>query len=410
MKRWIKNTRTVALCLIPIGLVTAFSNSWSNKIPISCVGSSGVKPFVESLSKEYMKANKKVDITVEAGGSGFGIQQISQGFANIGNASKDPYSAVYGKDDKGTDGFRSQWEKNKIKTITIGWEAICMVYIPPKELNLNPDELNNILVVNNSNVCNLMRIFSGINSNVTDATLGNFYNDQADLTPSQQQLLMNTSIIPYVRAGGSLTSGTASSFVGGTHLNFNEKNDLTVAQQNAFDSGYYGTKFGLVQTDEANSRAWDIFAKNNKPGQIVYLSSGFVKQNLDLIKSKGYGIMAYDGSETQTNPTSFDVNFIDSHDGYNWFRPLNLMIPVTNNESFTTEMNFIKTLLSDEYKNKLIEIGAKYLNTEEIEQIFPNDISGIWKSDYQLAKEKEADWNWPKDYNFAPIPSGISDN
>jgi hypothetical protein len=53
------------------------------------------------------------------------------------------------------------------------------------------------------------------------------------------------------------------------------------------------------------------------------------------------------------------------------------MIPVTNNESFTTEMNFIKTLLSDEYKNKLIEIGAKYLNTEEIEQIFPNDISGI---------------------------------
>jgi phosphate transport system substrate-binding protein len=87
-------------------LVAAFSNSWSNKTPISCVGSSTVKPFIEDLSKIYMQANPNVDITVEAGGSGFGIQQIAQGFANIGNASKDPYSTVKGKDAKGTGGFR----------------------------------------------------------------------------------------------------------------------------------------------------------------------------------------------------------------------------------------------------------------------------------------------------------------
>jgi phosphate transport system substrate-binding protein len=88
-------------------LVAAFSNSWSNKIPISCVGSSGVKPFIETLSKDYMATNKKVDITVEAGGSGFGIQQVAQGFANIGNASKDPYKAVHGNAE-GTDGFRAE--------------------------------------------------------------------------------------------------------------------------------------------------------------------------------------------------------------------------------------------------------------------------------------------------------------
>ena len=38
-----------------------------------------------------------------------------------------------------------------------------MVYIPPQGLNLNQDELNQILVVNNKNIYELMRVFSGIN-------------------------------------------------------------------------------------------------------------------------------------------------------------------------------------------------------------------------------------------------------
>jgi ABC-type phosphate transport system substrate-binding protein len=37
---------------------------------------------------------KNDDITVEAGGSGFGIEQIADGLTNIGNASKDPYETV----------------------------------------------------------------------------------------------------------------------------------------------------------------------------------------------------------------------------------------------------------------------------------------------------------------------------
>jgi ABC-type phosphate transport system substrate-binding protein len=49
-------------------------------------------PFVQSLAKTY--DTKSTDITVEAGGSGFGIQQVAKGFADIGDASKNPYSAV----------------------------------------------------------------------------------------------------------------------------------------------------------------------------------------------------------------------------------------------------------------------------------------------------------------------------
>jgi ABC-type phosphate transport system substrate-binding protein len=51
------------------------------------------------------EAGKNVDITVDAGGSGFGIQQVADGFANIGDASKDPYSAVQ---KLGSEGFRDQ--------------------------------------------------------------------------------------------------------------------------------------------------------------------------------------------------------------------------------------------------------------------------------------------------------------
>jgi ABC-type phosphate transport system substrate-binding protein len=52
-----------------------------------------------------MDENKNVDITVEAGGSGFGIEQVAKGYANIGDASKDPYSAVQ---PSGENGFRQQ--------------------------------------------------------------------------------------------------------------------------------------------------------------------------------------------------------------------------------------------------------------------------------------------------------------
>jgi hypothetical protein len=67
--------------------------------------------------------------------------------------------------------------------------------------------------------------------------------------------LKDTSIIPYVRAGGSLTSGTAASFINGTHFDDDPYQSLNDNQKSAFDSGQYGVSFGIQQTDEANSRA-----------------------------------------------------------------------------------------------------------------------------------------------------------
>jgi ABC-type phosphate transport system substrate-binding protein len=53
-----------------------------------------------------------------------------------------------------------------------------------------------------------------------------------------------------------------------------------------------------------------MFKKSNNPGQIVYLSSGFVSQNLPLIEKNGYGIMAY-------NSQQYEISKVDTASGYN---------------------------------------------------------------------------------------------
>ena len=93
MKKWLKISLYTLVGATAVGFVCAFAVPWSHSTIISCVGSSGVKPFVEEYAKTYSKTNN-VDINVDAGGSGFGISQIANNFTNIGCASKNPFEAV----------------------------------------------------------------------------------------------------------------------------------------------------------------------------------------------------------------------------------------------------------------------------------------------------------------------------
>ena len=127
MKKWLKVSLYSLAGMVAVGFVCAFIVPWSHSTIISCVGSSGVKPFVEEYAVTYSKTNK-VDINVDAGGSGFGISQVANNFTNIGCASKNPFEAV-------KDTYRKGWTTNKIKTVTIGWEGICILYIPPKGIS-----------------------------------------------------------------------------------------------------------------------------------------------------------------------------------------------------------------------------------------------------------------------------------
>ena len=92
MKKVAKVSWISLCCLCPIVLVTSFATNWKQQANISCVGSSGVKPFIELVSSNY--SNHPFDITVEAGGSGFGIEELVNDHCNIGTTSTNPYVLV----------------------------------------------------------------------------------------------------------------------------------------------------------------------------------------------------------------------------------------------------------------------------------------------------------------------------
>ena len=53
---------------------------------ITAAGSSALKPLVDETSQKFIEKNPNVSITVDAGGSGEGLKQVSEGTVTIGNS------------------------------------------------------------------------------------------------------------------------------------------------------------------------------------------------------------------------------------------------------------------------------------------------------------------------------------
>lgn len=98
---------------------------------IVAVGSSAMQPLVEAAAEEFRKQNPKLQITVQGGGSGQGLTQISQGSVEIGN------SDVFAED-------------KKIDPTNLKDNKICIVGMGPvcnKDVtvdNLSKDQLKGI--------------------------------------------------------------------------------------------------------------------------------------------------------------------------------------------------------------------------------------------------------------------------
>ncbi|MCH4172117.1 MAG: phosphate ABC transporter substrate-binding protein PstS family protein [Lactobacillus sp.] len=69
----------------------------SGSAKITVVGSTALQPLVEQASTQYQQDNSQVQITVQGGGSGAGLSQVSEGSVSVGN------SDIFAEDQNGID-------------------------------------------------------------------------------------------------------------------------------------------------------------------------------------------------------------------------------------------------------------------------------------------------------------------
>lgn len=291
-----------------------FSSQWTSTNVITMGGSSAVFPLATNLGKTFFNSNANLynaDVNVVAGGSGKGISYAASLTKNIGNASKNPYDDV----NNPAKNLLTDWTNNNIKTMTIAWDAIAIVYKPA---NISDPTI----VLDTSNIVNLYNIIRG-EQLYPLSTLG-----------------LNESgyFYPYARSGGADASGTATSFLEQSDLVDYKTLDPTLFS--ALKSGSYGGN--THTTNESNLETWNQIKSDNKVGTITYLSLGFVKSNQSEIENSGFKVAFYKNpiDNLLYNPLNAEI----SSKGYSWFSPLNCMFSTTKNPNYVYD--FIWWLLT----------------------------------------------------------------
>ncbi|PAK21420.1 hypothetical protein CJJ23_02100 [Mycoplasmopsis agassizii] len=356
-----KNKLKLLFMLTPVALfsLTILAVSCIPQNVIDAKGSSSVLPFMAALRRAYQNYDKEAEINIQAGGSGLGIALIAENGTTLGNASKSPASAVRGTS------LESHWKENRIKTITLGKDGIVLLMKLPS--NLNADDFS----INKDNINNLYTAFAGNE----DVKLSNFYNkdDQQNL-----DLLNNINLIPFARSGGANSSGTAEAFL--KDSNIKPKESLSSSVKTILTSGDYGLKTKI--TAEANAEAYNRFKiEGNENGSVIYLSAGYVLNNLEQIKNDGFTLINYfQNSKSEINNNTVSATLENIEKGtYKWVRPFNTMISLKHAAEGTKnfiDYIFFNGVFNSQNKelvnNVFNELGVVELSLEEKITMFKN--------------------------------------
>lgn len=341
MNKYVKYISLSILVAIPIGFIVGFSRAWNSPPSITASGSTAVQPLLTSLGNYYNDA----DVTVQPGGSSLGLKVAADGSKSLGNASKNPYNSV-GSSTVEKNGFTwEMWRDNGLKTVTIAWDGIAIVY--------KPDSLSNpTLQINQDNILMIYETFAGIKQyKLQDLFINQINQSNSNKTMFSSSNYQNSNIIkPYARTGGSNASGTATSFAKESGFKpTNSQIDRWNQAQEILKSGNYGNN--VATTNESNVESWNRFTIENLPGSMIYLSLGFVSTNRSLIEKKGYKIAEYYNPVYSLNniPTIASTSNV-TNKTYGWYSPLNTIIATKLSNDLIKD--FVWWLYSDENVNR----------------------------------------------------------
>ena len=76
----------LAVTVVAGGFAGCSSNTATVSGTVTLAGSTALQPLADQAGKNYTTKNPSVTVTVQGGGSGTGLTQVSQGTVNIGNS------------------------------------------------------------------------------------------------------------------------------------------------------------------------------------------------------------------------------------------------------------------------------------------------------------------------------------
>lgn len=365
----------VLIVMVPIAFFIGFFVDWKFPSWIYISGSSTIQPLMSEIAKSYTKSQ----IIVNAGGSSTGLSQMMSGQKQIGMISKSPSVKLAGLPNNLVDGIEEnqKWEDDKIKTFTIAWDGIGIIY---KTSNKNVK-----LDINATNATNFFEAFAGLKQFY-------FHNSNKRIDTNMNDGL---KIVPFAKTGGSSLSGTAEAFLENNPF-YGQISELTVE---ILETGTYG--MNVIQTDESNLSSWNKIKDYNIQNDeliMTYLSAGFIKNNIDSIEKEGFKVA------TLNDIPLFDLNGgMNFPKDYKWYRPFNLLFKLSTMDKSLE--NFIiwfrDQLLQDNsvVKEKINEYGYTTLTSNEISSMSYSigNKQEFFLSDYELL-EKQPDRIKTKNY------------
>ncbi len=206
---------------------------------ITAVGSTALQPLVEAAAEQFMEKNPGVQITVQGGGSGQGVTQISQAAVQIGNS----------------DVFAESKLKNAEELTKIADNKVCIVGMGPIA--------NKDVTVDDISLENLKKIFMGEITNWSEVggadaaiTVINRASGSGTRATFEDAVLGDSKVPDSFKPQEQDSSGTAAKMVSST------PGAISYVAFSYYDSSFKALKVDGVSPDEINveDNSWKIWS------------------------------------------------------------------------------------------------------------------------------------------------------